>query len=90
MANFITGLIIGSMISKNKSNGCGPKSIIAPKPKLPPLPSVNIGTNPPPEGKSTGPPGSSLNKIISLKFCKAFDWNNIEIVELDSFEEFFF
>lgn len=28
--------------------------------------------------------------MITLKFCKDFDWNNIEIVELNSFEEFFY
>lgn len=27
--------------------------------------------------------------MIILKFCKDFDWNNIEIIELNSFEEFF-
>ncbi|WP_158220081.1 hypothetical protein [Tissierella sp. P1] len=28
--------------------------------------------------------------MIELKFCKEFDWNNIEIIELNSFEEFFY
>lgn len=27
-------------------------------------------------------------KII-LSFCKEFDWNNVELIELHSFEEFF-
>lgn len=28
--------------------------------------------------------------MITLKFCKDFDWNNVEIIELNSFEEFFY
>ena len=28
--------------------------------------------------------------MITLKFSRGFDWNNIEIVELNSFEEFFY
>lgn len=28
--------------------------------------------------------------MITLKFCKNYDWNNIKIVELNSFEEFFY
>lgn len=28
--------------------------------------------------------------MIELKFCKGFDWNNIEIIKLNSFEEFFY
>lgn len=27
--------------------------------------------------------------MITLKFCKGFDWNNIRIVELNSYREFF-
>jgi len=28
--------------------------------------------------------------MITLKFCKDFDWKKIEIIELNSFEEFFY
>lgn len=70
MANFLLGLILGSM-SKNKSNVYRPISVTPPKPKLPPIPR------------------KASKSIISLKFCKGFDWNNIEIIELNSFEEFF-
>lgn len=28
--------------------------------------------------------------MITLKFAKEFDWNDIETIELNSFEEFFF
>ena len=73
MANFLLGLIVGSMSSKkNKSNVYGSKSITPPKPPLPPIPR-KVSKN-----------------IISLKFCKEFNWNNIEIIELNSFEEFFY
>ncbi len=27
--------------------------------------------------------------MIILKFCKGFDWNNIEMIELHSYKEFF-
>lgn len=73
MVNFLLGLIVGSMNSKNtKSNGYGPISVVPPKPPLPPIPS------------------KISNKTISLKFCKDFDWSNIGIIELNSFEEFFY
>lgn len=85
MANFLLGLIVGSM-SKNKSNKYGPKSVTPPKPKLPPIPN-KIGTNPSPKSKSPGPPGN--NKLIELTFCKEFDISNIEIIELRSYEDFF-
>ena len=26
---------------------------------------------------------------ITLKFCRGFDWYNVELVELNSFKEFF-
>lgn len=88
MTNFLLGLIVGSISSKNnKSNKYGPKSVTAPKPKLPPRPSTNIGINPLPKSKSPGPPGG--NNMITLKFCKEFNWNNIEIIELNSYKEFF-
>jgi hypothetical protein len=35
-------------------------------------------------------PRKVSKKNISLKFCKGFGWNNIEIIELNSFEEFFY
>lgn len=38
MANFLFGLIVGSMISKSKSSGSGIKSVTPPKPALPPKP----------------------------------------------------
>lgn len=38
MANFLFGLIIGSMTSKGKSSGSGIKSVNPPKPPLPPKP----------------------------------------------------
>ncbi|WP_310443750.1 hypothetical protein [Tissierella sp.] len=28
--------------------------------------------------------------MITLKFCKEFDWNNVKIIELNSFKEFFY
>lgn len=27
--------------------------------------------------------------MITLKFCKGFNWNDIEIIELNSYREFF-
>lgn len=28
--------------------------------------------------------------MITLKFCKEYDWDNIEVIELNSFKEFFY
>lgn len=42
-----------------------------------------------PKPKLPHPPRKTSKKFISLKFCKGFDWNNIEIIELNSYREFF-
>ncbi|MSU01951.1 hypothetical protein [Tissierella pigra] len=34
-------------------------------------------------------PNKISKRIISLKFCKEFDWNSMEIIELNSYREFF-
>lgn len=73
MTNFLLGLIVGSTSSKNNKSN-GYRSKSVTPPK-PPLP-------PPPKSLSN-------NILIELKFCEGFDWNNIEIVELNSYKEFF-
>lgn len=51
----------------------------------------NIALNSAKSIKAPDPPLPSgiRNALITLEFCKDFDINNIEIVKLNSFEEFF-
>lgn len=43
----------------------------------------------PPKPKLPPRPITNYNNLISLKFCKGFDWSDIEIIELNSYREFF-
>lgn len=43
----------------------------------------------PPKPKLPPKPNKSCKQVISLKYAIGFNWNNIEIIILDSYKQFF-